>query len=61
VGFTVTVNTKGDLPDAGVTESQPCGLEATVTTMVWLLSAAGSVTVKGLVLVVFGAVALFAV
>ena len=61
VGFTVTVKTKGDLPDAGVTESQPCGLDATVTTIVWLLSAVGNVTVNGLVLVVLGAVELFAV
>lgn len=61
VGFTVTVNTNGDLPVVGVTESQPCGLEAAVTVMVWLLIAAGRVTVKGLVFVVLGAVELFAV
>jgi len=61
VGFTVTVNTRGDLPEVGVTESQPCGFESAVTVIIWLLIAAGRVTVKGLVFVVFGAVELFAV
>jgi hypothetical protein len=61
VALTVTVNTKGDRPEDGVTESQPCGLDAAVTTNVWLLIAAGRVTVNGLVFVVLGGVELFAV
>jgi hypothetical protein len=56
VGFTVTVSTKGDRPDAGVTESQPWGFDAATACMVWLLIEAGRVTVTGCD---FGMAALF--
>ena len=47
VVLAVTVNVRTERPEAGVTENQPCGLDAATTFMVSPFIEAGRVTVKG--------------